>query len=162
VRGGDQQWGGVRAVEEVGWRCRRHPSVRALRGYSVPGVAQSVEDPAGRLRKRQDELRGLLRVEAEADRDPRGVISGDGSPLRGLGIAAAVTVTDIVLAFPVAYYAARMATRRVKAVLLVAVILPLWSSYLVRVFAWKVILQGNGFLDWLLARVGLGSLSIGT
>ncbi|HJP64699.1 MAG TPA: ABC transporter permease [Actinomycetota bacterium] len=80
--------------------------------------------------------------------------------LRTLEIAAAVTITDIVLAFPLAYYAARMATRRMKAVLLVAVILPLWSSYLVRVFAWKVILQGNGFLDWLLAKAGL-DLTVG-
>jgi putative spermidine/putrescine transport system permease protein len=81
--------------------------------------------------------------------------------IRTLGIAAAVTVTDIALAFPLAYYAARMATRRMKAALLVAVILPLWSSYLVRVFAWKLILQGNGFLDWLMDKAGLGSLSVG-
>jgi putative spermidine/putrescine transport system permease protein len=82
--------------------------------------------------------------------------------LRTVTIAAAVTVTDVVLAFPLAYYAARVASRREKAFLLVAVVLPLWSSYLVRVFAWKVILQGDGFLNWLLHKVGLGSVQIGS
>ena len=80
--------------------------------------------------------------------------------LRTTGVAAAVTVTDIALAFPIAYYAARLATRRMKGALLVAIILPLWSSYLVRVFAWRLILQSNGFLSWLSENVGLGSLSI--
>jgi putative spermidine/putrescine transport system permease protein len=80
--------------------------------------------------------------------------------LRTAGIAAAVTVTDIALAFPIAYYAARLATRRMKGALLVAIVLPLWSSYLVRVFAWRVILQSNGFLNWLAEKAGLGSLTI--
>jgi putative spermidine/putrescine transport system permease protein len=82
--------------------------------------------------------------------------------VRTLGIAAAVTVSDVLLAFPLAYYAARIATRREKAVLLVALVLPLWSSYLIRVFAWKLILQGNGFLNWIFAKAGLGGLQIGS
>ena len=82
--------------------------------------------------------------------------------VRTLAIAAAVTVTDVALAFPLAYYAARIARPREKAILLVAIVLPLWSSYLVRVFAWKVILQGDGFLKWLFEKVGLGSVDIGT
>jgi putative spermidine/putrescine transport system permease protein len=82
--------------------------------------------------------------------------------VRTVGIAAAVTIADIALAFPLAYYAAWVARRREKAVLLVAVVLPLWSSYLVRVFAWKVILQGDGFLNWLAHRIGLGSLQLGS
>jgi putative spermidine/putrescine transport system permease protein len=82
--------------------------------------------------------------------------------LRTVVIAAAVTATDVALAFPLAYYAARVASRREKAFLLVAVVLPLWSSYLVRVFAWKVILQGDGFMNWLMHKVGLGSLQIGS
>jgi putative spermidine/putrescine transport system permease protein len=82
--------------------------------------------------------------------------------VRTMGIAAAVTVTDIALAFPLAYYAARLASAREKAILLVAVVLPLWSSYLVRVFAWKVMLQGDGFLNWLLAKVGVGGIQLGT
>jgi putative spermidine/putrescine transport system permease protein len=82
--------------------------------------------------------------------------------VRTLGIAAAVTVSDVLLAFPLAYYAARIAARREKAVLLVALVLPLWSSYLIRVFAWKLILQGNGFLNWIFAKAGLGGLQIGS
>src|SRR6476620_7955454 len=57
---------------------------------------------------------------------------------RTLWIAAAVTATCAVLAFPFAYFMARLATPRVRAMLFVLVLLPLWSSYLVRVYAWKV------------------------
>ena len=81
--------------------------------------------------------------------------------LRTVGIAAAVTVTDIVLAFPLAYHAARIATPRMRNALLIAVVLPLWANYLVRVFAWRVILTPNGFLNWLAGSVGLGSLQLG-
>jgi putative spermidine/putrescine transport system permease protein len=81
--------------------------------------------------------------------------------LRTAGIAAAVTVTDIILAFPLAYFAARIASPRLRNALLIAVVLPLWANYLVRVFAWRIILTPNGFLNWLAESVGLGSLQIG-
>ncbi|HEX6264592.1 MAG TPA: ABC transporter permease, partial [Actinomycetota bacterium] len=81
--------------------------------------------------------------------------------LRTVGIALAVTLTDIVLAFPLAYYAARLATPRMRNALLIAVVLPLWANYLVRVFAWRLILTPNGFLNWLVESVGLGSLQVG-
>ena len=81
--------------------------------------------------------------------------------LRTVGIALAVTVTDIVLAFPLAYHAARLATPRVRNALLIAVVLPLWANYLVRVFAWKLILTPSGFLNWLVESLGLGSLQVG-
>jgi putative spermidine/putrescine transport system permease protein len=81
--------------------------------------------------------------------------------LRTVGIAAAVTVADIVLAFPLAYHAARIATPRMRNALLIAVVLPLWANYLVRVFAWRIILTPNGFLNWLAGSVGLGSLQLG-
>ena len=80
--------------------------------------------------------------------------------LRTAGIAAAVTITDIVLAFPLAYYAARLATPRVRNALLIAVVLPLWANYLVRVFAWRIILTPNGFLNWLAGFVGLDPFDI--
>src|SRR6202165_6202440 len=66
--------------------------------------------------------------------------------IRTVGIALAVTVTDIVLAIPIAYYAARIATPRVRTLLLLSIVLPLWSSYLVRVYAWRTILSGDGVL----------------
>jgi putative spermidine/putrescine transport system permease protein len=81
--------------------------------------------------------------------------------LRTIGIAAAVTVTDMILAVPFAFYAARIAPRRLKAVLFVAVLLPLWSSYLVRVFAWRLILAKDGILNWFLAQLGFGAVNVG-
>ena len=75
--------------------------------------------------------------------------------IRTLWMAAAVTLTDIVLAFPLAYFMARIAPRRLRAVLFVAVLLPLWSSYLVRIYAWRTILAKDGALNWALNGVGL-------
>jgi putative spermidine/putrescine transport system permease protein len=81
--------------------------------------------------------------------------------LRTAGIAMAVTFADVILAFPLAYYAARMASPRARTLLLLAVVLPLWSSYLARVYAWRVILSGNGLLNSALGAIGVGSLDVG-
>jgi putative spermidine/putrescine transport system permease protein len=81
--------------------------------------------------------------------------------LRTLGIAAAVTLADVALAFPLAYYLARVVSPRFRSALLIAIVMPLWVSYLVRVFAWKLILTPNGFLNWLVERTGIGSLQLG-
>jgi len=81
--------------------------------------------------------------------------------IRTVGIAAAVTIADILLSFPLAYYAARMASARTRNALLVAVVLPLWANYLVRIFAWKIMLTPNGFVNWLAELTGLGSLQLG-
>jgi len=75
--------------------------------------------------------------------------------LRTVGMAALVTVTDALLAFPIAYYMARMASPRTRSLLVVAVLMPLWASYLVKIFAWRTIFQGNGILSWVLAPFGL-------
>jgi putative spermidine/putrescine transport system permease protein len=74
---------------------------------------------------------------------------------RTIGIAAAVTLTDAVLAFPLAYFMARIAPKRVRTLLFVGVLMPLWSSYLVRVYAWTTILSGGGVLNWALNGLGL-------
>jgi putative spermidine/putrescine transport system permease protein len=74
--------------------------------------------------------------------------------LRTVLVAAAVTATDALLAFPIAFYMAKVARRRGKAALVVAVLMPLWSSYLVKVYAWRVILSGGGVLDWALHPIG--------
>jgi len=74
---------------------------------------------------------------------------------RTVGMAALVTVAAALLAFPLAYYIARHAAPRVKALLYLAVILPLWSSYLVRVYAWKLILAKEGIVSWFLAQLNL-------
>jgi putative spermidine/putrescine transport system permease protein len=75
--------------------------------------------------------------------------------LRTIGIAAAVTLTDAVLAFPFAYFMARIASGRSRTLLFIAVLLPLWSSYLIRVYIWRLILNEDGVLNWTLGTIGL-------
>jgi putative spermidine/putrescine transport system permease protein len=75
--------------------------------------------------------------------------------LRTIGIAAAVTVTDALLAFPIAFYMAKIASPRTRALLAVAVLMPLWASYLVKVYAWRTILAEEGILNWALEPFGL-------
>ncbi|MGH6923689.1 MAG: ABC transporter permease [Propylenella sp.] len=75
--------------------------------------------------------------------------------LRTFLMAAAVTLASAVIAFPIAYYAARYARGRWKAFFYLGVMLPLWSSYLVRVYAWKLILAKEGILTWLAAELHL-------
>jgi putative spermidine/putrescine transport system permease protein len=74
---------------------------------------------------------------------------------RTIGMAALVTVTDALLAFPIAYYMARVASPRVRNALVIAVVMPLWAAYLVKVYAWRTILQENGFLEWMLSPLGI-------
>ncbi len=80
--------------------------------------------------------------------------------LRTVGMAAAVTITDALLAFPLAYFMARVASRRMRAALFVGVLMPLWSSYLIRVYTWKLILADTGPLNWTLNKIGLPSLHL--
>jgi putative spermidine/putrescine transport system permease protein len=88
-------------------------------------------------------------------------------------MAAAVTIADALIAFPLAYYMAKSASPRLKTILYLGVMLPLWSSYLVRVYAWKLILAKEGVvswfinllhlnapLDWLLSLPGIGGSSL--
>jgi putative spermidine/putrescine transport system permease protein len=74
---------------------------------------------------------------------------------RTAGMALAVTVVDAIIAFPLAYYIARYASPRWKTFLYIAVTLPLWSSYLVRVYAWKLILAKEGIISWFFSLLGL-------
>jgi len=78
--------------------------------------------------------------------------------LRTLGMASAVTLAAAVIGFPVAYYMARHATGRIKALFYLGVMLPLWSSYLVRVYAWKLILAKEGIVGWTFERIKLSWL----
>jgi putative spermidine/putrescine transport system permease protein len=81
--------------------------------------------------------------------------------IRTVLIAAAVTVTDAVLAFPIAFYMAKLARPKVRALLVVAVLMPLWSSYLVKVYAWRIILAEDGILNWALDPFGLSGPGFG-
>lgn len=77
---------------------------------------------------------------------------------RTVAMAAAVTVGCAVIGFPIAYLAARYAGPRLKALFYLGVMLPLWSSYLVRVYAWKLILAKEGVISWAAEGSGLGWL----
>ncbi len=93
--------------------------------------------------------------------------------VRTASMAAAVTIVDALIAFPLAYYIAKFASPRLKTWLIIAVTIPLWSSYLVRVYAWKLILAQEGILsyfikilrldgalNWLLSIEGIGGSSL--
>jgi len=80
---------------------------------------------------------------------------------RTVGLAALVTITDAVLAFPFAYFMARVASRRTQTILFAAVLLPLWASYLARVYSWILILNHSGILNWSLQSIGLPPPNIG-
>ena len=71
-----------------------------------------------------------------------------------------MTIADAILAFPVAYYMARVASRGTRTTLFVLVMLPLWSSYLLRVYAWRLILDHDGLLNWTLGKLGLPPANI--
>ncbi len=77
---------------------------------------------------------------------------------RTVGMAALVTLAAAAIAFPIAYYMARFATMRMKAVFYLAVMLPLWSSYLVRVYAWKLLLAKEGIVTWVATELHLAWL----
>jgi putative spermidine/putrescine transport system permease protein len=74
---------------------------------------------------------------------------------RTLLMSAAVTVACAILAFPIAYFAARYAKGKWKALFYLGVMMPLWSSYLVKVYAWKLILAKEGILTWIFAKLHL-------
>ena len=78
--------------------------------------------------------------------------------LRTTAMAAAVTLAAAVIALPIAYYMVRYASPRTKALLYLGVTLPLWSSYLVRVYAWKLILAKEGIVTWVSDRLGIAFL----
>jgi putative spermidine/putrescine transport system permease protein len=76
--------------------------------------------------------------------------------LRSLGVAAAVTVVDAAIALPMAFFMAKVAAPRWRRWLIVAILTPLWASYLVKAYAWRVMLANGGPVDWLLGGDGKG------
>jgi putative spermidine/putrescine transport system permease protein len=82
--------------------------------------------------------------------------------VRTIGIAAAATLTDALLAFPVAFYMAKVASPRMKGLLVVAILMPLWSFYLVKVYAWQTMLASGGVIDWALNPLGVSGPGYGS
>jgi putative spermidine/putrescine transport system permease protein len=81
--------------------------------------------------------------------------------IRTLGVALAVTIVDIAIALPIAFYMAKVASRRMQGVLVIAVLTPLWASYLVKAFAWRSVLSDSGVFAWVATRVGLDTPGYG-
>jgi putative spermidine/putrescine transport system permease protein len=75
-------------------------------------------------------------------------------------MAALVTIADVVFAFPIAFFAARVASPRARSAIMIAVVIPLWANYLVRVFAWKAMLEGGGPAEAFLHAIGLTDVSL--
>ncbi|WP_406641242.1 ABC transporter permease [Amycolatopsis sp. WGS_07] len=80
---------------------------------------------------------------------------------RTVGIALLVTVIDAVIAFPMAFAMAKLASPKAQRVLVIMVMTPLWASYLVKAYAWRTLLSGNGVLNWLLDPLGLSGPGYG-
>ena len=76
--------------------------------------------------------------------------------VRTVAMAIAVTIASAIVAFPLANYMARYAGPRMKALCYVGVMLPMWMSYLVKVYAWRLILAKQGVVSWGFASLGLG------
>ena len=75
--------------------------------------------------------------------------------LRTIGIALAVTLFDIMLALPIAFFMAKVASNRVRGILVISILMPLWASYLVKAYAWRSVLSNEGIFAWLLRPIGL-------
>ncbi|WP_296604155.1 ABC transporter permease [Nocardioides sp.] len=81
--------------------------------------------------------------------------------LRTIGIAALVTVIDVVLAFPIALYMAKVASPRLQRILVISVLTPLWASYLVKAYAWRGMLSADGPIAWIARPFGLDTPGYG-
>ena len=75
--------------------------------------------------------------------------------LRTVGVALLVTVVDILIALPIAFFMAKVASTRLQRILVIAVLMPLWASYLVKAYAWRSVLSNGGILEWMLEPFGL-------
>jgi len=81
--------------------------------------------------------------------------------VRTLLIAASVTVADAVIAFPIALFMAKIASRRTQRLLVIAVLMPLWASYLVKAYAWRAMFSATGPIAWVLDPFGISSPGYG-
>ena len=81
--------------------------------------------------------------------------------LRTLGIAVLVTVVDIVIALPIAFFMSKIASPRTARWMVIAILMPLWASYLVKAYAWRSVLSNEGLLQWLLHPFGLSTPGYG-
>ena len=103
-----------------------------------------------------DTYTGEIRTEFTLDNVITVLTDGfyQGITLRTVGVALAVTAIDVLLAVPIAYFMAMVASPALQRALVVLVLTPLWASYLVKAFAWRSVLSNDGILEWLLRPLG--------
>jgi len=103
-----------------------------------------------------DTYTGEIRAEFTLDNVITVLTDGfyQGITLRTVGVALAVTAIDVILAVPIAYFMAMVASPALQRALVVLVLTPLWASYLVKAFAWRSVLSNDGILEWLLRPLG--------
>ncbi len=81
--------------------------------------------------------------------------------MRTVGVALLVTIIDVAIALPIAFFMAKVASKRMQRLLVIAVLMPLWASYLVKAYSWRSVLSQGGLWDWLVAPFGLTSPGFG-
>lgn len=81
--------------------------------------------------------------------------------VRTVGVALLVTIIDVSIALPIAFFMAKVASKRTQRILVIAVLMPLWASYLVKAYSWRSVLSQGGLWDWLVAPFGLTSPGYG-
>ena len=81
--------------------------------------------------------------------------------IRTISVALLVTVVDAIIAFPMAYYMAKVASPSLQKLLVIAVLTPLWASYLVKAYAWRIMFSDGGVVDWMFGPFGLGTPGYG-
>ena len=140
-----------------------HPRLRLLGLLSLPGLwlvvayLGSLAAMFATAFWTTDDFTGNGRPDVH-DEQLRDAVPRAGLPhiaLRSLGVAAAVTVIDAVIALPIAFYMAKVAGPRPRQIMVVLVLTPLWASYLVKAYAWRVMLGDNGVIGWALHPLGL-------
>lgn len=110
-----------------------------------------------------DSFTGQVRVEWTLD-NVITVLTGSlyqAVTLRTVGVALLVTIIDIVIALPIAFFMAKVASPRLQRILVIAVLMPLWASYLVKAYAWRSVLSEGGLIDWITAPFGGSSPGYG-
>ncbi|MEZ5091819.1 ABC transporter permease [Nocardioides sp.] len=110
-----------------------------------------------------DDFTGQVRIEWNLDnlKDVVTVPVYRAVTLRTLGVAALVTLIDALLAFPIALFMAKVASVRWQRILVIAVLTPLWASYLVKAYAWRAMFSSTGPIDWALAPFGMSGPGYG-
>jgi putative spermidine/putrescine transport system permease protein len=164
VTEGSPRGGALRSLSRFSWR---RPGLKTFGEISVPVAAFLVVYVAALLALliqsfwTTDSFTG--KVIHSWNLDNFRAIANDPYPtiiLRTVTIAGAVTLTCMLLAFPYAYFMVRIAGRRLRIAMLVATVLPLWVSYLVRVYSWRLILNPDGALNYFLNGLGLPDQNI--